>query len=57
MEFCLPHLAPGIKHTVFCHFLCLMSRFHTHIFLFHLANLIVGDVGDFLRRQGKRILP
>ena len=38
-------------------FLALMPSLHTHIFMFHLADLPVGGGREFLYRAGKRIVP
>ena len=53
----LPNLASGIQHPMFAQFFGLMACFHTHIFLFHFVNLVVGSQGNFLGRSAQRIVP
>ena len=52
-----PGLAPGIGHAALRQFLTLMACLHTHIFLLHLVDLIVGGKADLLDRTGKGVLP
>ena len=53
----LPHPTSGMKHTLFRQFFGLVPGFHTHIFLLHFVDFVVGGKGNFLGRTAQRIVP